>query len=189
MRPTPWLGAVLLAAGLATGCVDRRYVVTSDPPGALVYRNGQPIGTTPVDDYFVYYGKYHLTLVKDGYETLQIDPVLQAPWYEIPPLDFFSENLYPFKVRDIRRLHLQMQPALTVRPDDLLNRAQALRQRGQVLVPLGPDGKPAAPAAPALVGPPPTPPPAVFPTPPPGPVVQPPPEIAPRAGTGLNGPP
>src|SRR5438045_3581884 len=70
-----------LLAVLVSGCVERRYVVTSDPPGALVYKNGQPIGTTPVDDTFVYYGKYHFTLVKDGYETLQVDENFSAPWY------------------------------------------------------------------------------------------------------------
>src|SRR5437660_464634 len=66
------LGAVTLAA-LLTGCVDRRYVVTSDPPGALVLRNGQPIGATPADGHFVYSGHYPFTLLRDGYQTLAAD--------------------------------------------------------------------------------------------------------------------
>jgi len=28
-----------LCAGLLTGCVEQRYVVTTDPPGAVILRN------------------------------------------------------------------------------------------------------------------------------------------------------
>ena len=73
-----------LPLGALLGCVDRRYVVTTDPPGAVVYRNGQYLGATPVDDHFIYYGKYHFTIVKEGYETLQIDQEIKTPWYEFP---------------------------------------------------------------------------------------------------------
>src|SRR5581483_5232398 len=59
-----WLCVAALCAGALTGCVERRYVITSDPPGAIVYCNGRQIGATPVDDHFIYYGKYDFTLVK-----------------------------------------------------------------------------------------------------------------------------
>src|SRR5580693_4048976 len=65
MTRIAWLGTALLIATVGTGCVERRYVVTSDPPGALVFRNGVPLGPTPVDDFYVYYGEYDITLVKD----------------------------------------------------------------------------------------------------------------------------
>lgn len=135
-------GLLLLLTAAASGCVERRFVVTSDPPGALVYRNGQAIGTTPVDDSFVYYGNYHFTLVKEGYETLQVDEKVRAPWYEYPPLDFFSENIWPFKIRDIQRPHYQMQPLQNVRHDDVLRQGSALRSRGQALTPFNPDSVP-----------------------------------------------
>src|SRR5581483_10051303 len=64
------LVAAVLAGG-PSGCVERRYVIESDPPGALVLVNGQPLGTTPVDGYFTYYGSYTFTLIKDGYQTKQ----------------------------------------------------------------------------------------------------------------------
>src|SRR5262245_2487854 len=72
LRLTGWCLVVEGCVCLLTGCVDRRFVVTSDPPRALVLRNYQPIGAAPADDHFVYYGKYHFTLIKHGYHTLQI---------------------------------------------------------------------------------------------------------------------
>jgi hypothetical protein len=155
MTRIAWLGAALLIATAATGCVERRYVVTSDPPGALVFRNGVPLGPTPVDDFYVYYGSYDLTLVKDGYETLHARVKIDAPWYEYPGIDFFSENLFPYTIRDIRegdQFHFQMQPLQAVRPDDVLRRATDLRARGRVLGPT--DGAPLAPTGTAPLVPP-----------------------------------
>jgi hypothetical protein len=145
--------AALAAAALTTGCVEQRYVITSSSAcvpgqdlGATVYRNGQLIGQTPVDDHFVYYGKYHFTLVKDGYETLQIDQDIPAPWYEVPPLDFVSEVLNPCKLRDVRCFHYEMCQQQRPRSEDVLNRGQQLRDRGKALVP--PTPGPATPAGP-----------------------------------------
>ena len=71
MRQSAALTAMLLAA-LTTGCVDRKFVVTSDTPHTAVYLNGVYKGTTPVDDSFVYYGKYEFKLVDPtgAHETL-----------------------------------------------------------------------------------------------------------------------
>jgi hypothetical protein len=169
MKRSAWLGMVALVAGLASGCVERRFVIATDQGPALVYRNGTPIGTAPVDDHFVYYGKYQFTVVKDGFETLQAVQNVDAPWYEIPPLDFVAENLWPFKIRDVRVFTFHLQPLLPVRQDDLLNRATELRGQGQALAPLPPDGKappvPATPPGPvAPLGTPGTPAPPVFPS-------------------------
>jgi hypothetical protein len=165
--------AALAAAALTTGCVEQRYVVTSGSPclpgqdlGATVYRNGVLIGQTPVDDHFVYYGKYHFTLVRDGYETVQIDQDIPAPWYEVPPLDFVSEVLYPFKLRDVRCFHYEMCELQRPRSEDVLNRGQQLRDRGKTLVPPQPEPPPSGPAVP--LGPPaPAAPPAPVPDAPP----------------------
>jgi hypothetical protein len=135
MRRSGYLLGVLTAAALLTGCVDRRYVITSDPPGAAVFRNGKFIGSTPADDHFIYYGNYHYTLVADGYETLQVDQCISPPWYEYPAIDFISENVYPFTIHDVRRFHYQMQPLQLPNSQDVLNRAQELRGRGQLIGP------------------------------------------------------
>lgn len=119
-----------LAAGLSAGCVERRYVITSDPPGALVLRNNQPIGTTPADDHFIYYGDYDFTLVKEGYQTLHVKQKIPAPWYQYFPLDFVTENLLPWQVTDVRRFHFVLQPQPTANPNQVLQEAQNLRNRG-----------------------------------------------------------
>ena len=148
MKRNLFLTAGLLFAVFATGCVDQRYLITSDPPGAMVLRNGVPIGATPVDDHFVYYGNYHYTLIKDGYETLQVDQEIPAPWYEYPPLDFVSEALVPFHWHDVHAFHYQMREAQPVGKEDVINRGQQLRDRGHILREQNPQ-PPRAPLAPA----------------------------------------
>jgi hypothetical protein len=171
-----WTVTAGLAACLAAGCVEQRYVVTTDPPGAIILRNYQQIGAAPADDHFVYYGKYHFTVIKDGYETLQVDEVIKTPWYEYFPLDFISENLVPWKIHDVRRFHYHLEPARTPNTAELLKQAQELRLKGQSIgVPAAPVPMVAAPASPpvmpAQVPPPGVPVPAALPaTPPPGPV-------------------
>ena len=136
MKRVSWLFGVLTCASL-TGCVERRFVIEATsaaegtPLSAQVLRNGQSVGFTPVDDSFVYYGKYRFTLIKDGYQTLEVLQPVPPPWWEIPPLDFISENLVPFKLRDIRRFSYPMQPLQTVPAGDVLQRGSILRQQGQ----------------------------------------------------------
>jgi hypothetical protein len=124
-----WL--LIAALPLSAGCIERRFVVESDPPGALVLVNGRPLASTPADGHFIYYGNYTFTLTKDGYETLTVDQNIRAPWYQIPPLDFISENLYPGKLEDVRRFRYALQPSAQVNTQQLLLQAEALRGRGQ----------------------------------------------------------
>jgi len=156
MKRFAWLAMALLASPGA-GCVTRTYVISSDPPGAIVYRNGQPIGATPVEENFVYYGKYHFRLVKDGYEPLDVDQDVHAPCYEYPPLDAVSEILNPYKLRDVHRFHYLLQPAQPVRPDDVRSRAEQLRGQGQQIgppraTPAPPPPRPLGSAAPVGAG-------------------------------------
>lgn len=124
---------ILLMGMLAAGCVERRFVVHSDPPGALVYHNGIYLGPAPVDGYITYYGKQHFRLIKEGYDTRDIVQPYMPPWYEIPGVDFFSENIWPFKLRDVRSFCYTLQPMQTVRPDDVRQQAEELRARGQTI--------------------------------------------------------
>ena len=127
-------GKLLLVAaiGLAlSGCVERRFVITTDPFGAVVYNENEvPIGAAPADQAFTYYGKYRFRLVKDGYQTKIVEERIKAPWYEWPGLDFVSENLLPFTVRDIRRLHYKLDPIEAVPPERVRSEGELLRQRG-----------------------------------------------------------
>jgi hypothetical protein len=148
------LAALMLWPG---GCVRRRLNVRSNPPGALVYVDNQQIGTTPCSVDFTYYGTREIRLVKPGYEMLTVNQPIPAPWYQVPPLDFFSENLVPSKIRDNRTVTYDMAPQLIVPTEQLLDRASQLRRDTQQF-PVQPAGAmgPVGPDSPAAVIVPPT---------------------------------
>jgi hypothetical protein len=134
------LAALLVLALASTGCVRRRLTVRTQPPGAQVFVDDQEIGTTPCSSSFVYYGTRKVTLIKDGYRTETLYQKLNAPWYQIPPLDFVSENLTIREVRDERVVDVQMVPQEIVPQARLLERASALRGgalTGQITLPPG----------------------------------------------------
>lgn len=126
----------LLAAlvTLQSGCVQRRMTIRSNPPGALVYVDGYEIGTTPVSVNFIYYGKRNIRLVKDGYETLSVDQRFWPPWYQVFPIDFVTENLLPWEMRDERALAYQLVPQRIEPADQVLARAEQLRRARQAEV-------------------------------------------------------
>jgi hypothetical protein len=114
-----------------TGCVRRRMTIRSNPPGAKVYVDDIEIGTTPVSTGFTYYASRKITLLKDGYRTETTYHRMLPTWYEIPGVDFFSENLYPGELRDERVVDFQLVPQENVPIDQLMNRANALRENAQ----------------------------------------------------------
>jgi hypothetical protein len=124
--------AVLALAG--SGCVERRMIIRTNPPGALVYVDDNEIdGVTPVAISPIYYGNRKIRIVKDGYETLTIIQSVPPPWYEIPPLDFISETLVPGKIKDVRTFDYQLHPQAMVQQDTLLGRAEELRRGTQTM--------------------------------------------------------
>lgn len=127
-RTMGWLLTIVLLTSLNTGCVRRRLTVRSNPPGAMVYIDDQQIGLTPVSTSFIYYGTRKVRLVKDGFETVTTLTNVNAPWYQYPPLDFVSENLLGREVRDERILDFNLQPQRIVPKNELLTRADNLRQ-------------------------------------------------------------
>jgi hypothetical protein len=122
----------------ASGCVQRRFTVRTNPPGAVLYVDDNEIGVTPASHDFVYYGVRKIRLVKDGYETLTVLQPIPAPWYQFIGLDFITENLIPGEIRDERVLDFQMQPQIIVPTEQLLSRAENLRQGTQAVAPLPP---------------------------------------------------
>ena len=124
----------------------------------MVYVDEYPIGVSPIATSFTYYGTRRVRLVKDGYEPLTIMETMWPPWYDIPPLDFFTENFVPGELRDQRDFCYQLKPQMVVPPEQLLARGEQLR-RNQPVSPLAmppaiqnpmlpPPGQPSA--APAL---------------------------------------
>ena len=109
-----WLAAsrnlVLAAIGIgASGCVERLLQVRSDPPGAEVYVNGEFVGTTPHDQPFTFYGTYSIALRSPNHRAVhQLEPIYW-PWWEQFPLDFVTENLIPFTLRDRRLFDYRLE--------------------------------------------------------------------------------
>lgn len=167
------VGVLLLIAGCAcqSGCVARRMTIRTNPPGALVYIDDYPIGTTPISTDFVYYGKRKVRLVKDGYETMTVMQSVTPPWYQITPLDFVTENLVPGEIRDQRTYNYVLTPQRVVPTGQLLARAEDLR-RGISAAGVAPPAAQGGPAWPTPAAPEPIPAPAgvggqsVYPLPP-----------------------
>jgi hypothetical protein len=170
----PMWPALMLLAGLsmlsAGGCVQRRMTVRSDPPGALVYVDDYEIGNTPVSTDFVYYGTRKIRLVKDGFETLTVRQPIPLPWYQVFPLDFVTENIWPWEIRDERVVSLTMVPAATTPPEQVVARAEQSRASARILP--GALAPPTSPPLPAVA--PPGPPPAIPAQPLPPPMMLPP---------------
>jgi hypothetical protein len=126
-----------LATGIAIlpGCVERRYTIRSNPPGALAIVNGEEIGPTPVSRSFTYYGDREVTLMLDGYETRTAIQPINAPLWDNFVTEFFTENLIPFTFRDEREFVFDLAPQMIPEKNALLNRAEALRAQGHILPP------------------------------------------------------
>jgi hypothetical protein len=126
--------AALLALALG-GCVERRYTIRSDPPGALVIVNGEEKGTTPISSSYAFYGKRSIRLIKDGYDTQEIVQDFPPPWYDNLLTEFFTENVIPYTFRDERTFTYKLQPTQPTDPNMLLGNAEQLRAQAATIPP------------------------------------------------------
>lgn len=122
-----FLAAAVLSAA---GCLERTIRVTSEPEQAVVWLNGEEVGTTPVTTHFTWYGDYDVVLRKAGYETLKSHRQTPMPLHETPPLDLACE-LLPIKFTDRHEWHFQLEPKKPADPDLLIERARAMRSQVQ----------------------------------------------------------
>jgi hypothetical protein len=137
MMKTSFLRRVLLGLAIlpfSAGCVERRFVITTDPADAIVELNGRVLGASTADAQFTYYVTNKIVVQKEGYEMVEKKEKIKAPWYEYPGLDFFSENIVPWTIRDVRHIHISMQPVQYIPPEQFLPRAYDLREKGQAVV-------------------------------------------------------
>jgi PEGA domain len=122
-----FLTSLFLPLALATaGCIERTLTITSDPPGALVYLNGQEIGRTPLTRDFLWYGNYDVTISADGYQALNTTQWVSPPIYQIIPLDLVAE-VSPFQFKDHQRFHYTLAPTAPLDTAALLIRAEQLK--------------------------------------------------------------
>jgi hypothetical protein len=131
MRRVVLLPAVLLGGLAMTGCVDRFLAIHSDPPGAVVYVDGEKVGTTPCEISYTWYGTRLVVLELRGYTLVRQEVILSPPWWQIIPIDFITDVVIPFTMRDRMSVSYTLEPA-AVSPeerDDVLERADELRKK------------------------------------------------------------
>ena len=130
--PMDWSRAIGAAALLLLGgCgVERTLTVRSDPPGALIYLNGEEAGRTPMRKSFLWYGTYDVQLRKEGYVTRSEETKVWAPWWQIPPIDLLAE-LVPLPLQDNHTVSYRLRPAPEEQADPhrVIQRAVEMRSR------------------------------------------------------------
>ena len=116
---------------LLSGCVERYLNIRSDPPGATIYVNGAEVGEAPVQHPFVWYGTYDIQARRDGHESVRREHAVSPPWYQVFPLDFFAELLWPFTLTDEHEIEVVLPRATRSMTADveteLKDAAEALR--------------------------------------------------------------
>jgi PEGA domain len=113
MRVGVWLAGFLLPAALC-GCVERKLLVRSDPPGARVYLDGRFRGTTgagagELSVPFEFYGSRRLVLRAEGYVPHSGRVELAPPWWQWFPLDLFVDVLWPGTVEDTHEVRVDLE--------------------------------------------------------------------------------
>ena len=126
---------VAFAAFTSSGCIERRFVIDTNAPGSQVYVNNIPAGPSPGDARWDYAGVYEFRAVAQGFEPKVERIRIRPKWYEYPGIDFFFEVLYPFHIEDVRRIRLELEPAVPVRTDELLDAANRIREDANSLPP------------------------------------------------------
>lgn len=127
-RTTSALLALALAVATLPGCLERKILVTSEPPGAIVEVNDVEIGRTPAETDFTFYGDYDVRVKLDGYDTVREKKTASAPLYEYPPFDLVATAL-PFDIENTVKWHFVLRPATTTPENEgaILDRARELR--------------------------------------------------------------
>ena len=111
------------------GCVRRTVTINTAPQGARIILNDEEVGTSPVSVDFTWYGDYDVIVRHEGYETLQTHHRLNAPWYQIPPIDLFAEALVPFTIHDRHEMYFELEPRKPIDRTQLVKEAGDIRDR------------------------------------------------------------
>ena len=120
--------AVLLALA---GCVERKMLIRSDPPGALLSIDGEETGlVTPAEVPFDFGGTRAVTLSSAGHKVLDARAELSDPWFTYFPLDIGAEFLWPGTIRDGQTFDFKLEPYATELTAGLM--AAAKKRLGEV---------------------------------------------------------
>jgi hypothetical protein len=128
--------AALVLVPLLGGCVERKFFIRTDPPGAEVALNrGEPLeGRTPLETPFEHYGTYHLRITHPDCPEFEGAAPVEAPWWAYPPFDLFTDLLWPFTIHDHREIHVALPPRPEPRElEEVRERHAAVIERGEAM--------------------------------------------------------
>lgn len=110
--PSPLIAAVAAASLLgAAGCVERKMLLRSDPPGAMITLDGQALEKrTPAEVPFDFGGTRAVTLSLPGHRVLETTAELTDPWFTYFPLDLGAEFLWPGTIEDVQTFDWKLEP-------------------------------------------------------------------------------
>ena len=128
------LSLTVLLALVATGCLaERRLVVETTPPGALVEIDWKPVGYTPLELVIDHSGRRRLLVTLDGYEPVLRDVEFPINGENTFPIDLLSELLHPSPEDEVQFVKLTLSLRTEASASDLtpvLERAELLRRAG-----------------------------------------------------------
>jgi hypothetical protein len=109
--------AALTALVASAGCVERKMMIRSDPPGALITLDGHDTElVTPAEVPFDFGGTRAVTLAAPGHKVLDTTAELDDPWFTYFPLDIGAEFLWPGTIHDVQTFDFKLeayQPGLS----------------------------------------------------------------------------
>ena len=93
---------------LTCNCTQRRIIIATEPPGAAVTVDGEDKGLTPTSFQFSFYGGREIVLEKEGYQTYKSIIPVNAPVFQIFPLDLMM-LLVPYPFIDTRTFYFILE--------------------------------------------------------------------------------
>ncbi len=124
---------------LSVGCVTRTITVKTNPSHAKVYVDDKFVGESPITIPFTYYGTRKVMVEKrdaDGkllYQRKTVFEKIKTPAYEVFPLDFFSELIWPGNIKDNHVLSydlVELEPlSKKEQQKKVIENAEELRQK------------------------------------------------------------
>ncbi len=143
-----WAVALLLV--LASGCVERKIWVRSEPVGAPVWVDEEKLDDpTPVSCAFGHYGRRRIRVgpIRDDagrilYVATEREVEIKPPWYERFPLDFFFEALWPWTLVDEHEIEIRLKAPSELpqlfgeeRAAEIVREAEAFRHKALTATP------------------------------------------------------
>lgn len=148
---------VVLSCVFLNSCVERLLKIRTNPEGAEVWVNGEPVrvknkndtgpptfpAKTPVDVPFDFHGTFDIEVRVDRHTSERRLVEIATPWYAFPPVDLFVEVLLPVPIKDHHLIEFKLEPV----PDfsevskGIAERHESLKEKLDASLNPGPDLK------------------------------------------------